>query len=94
MFKSVEELKDALHQFGYDDSIVFENPSYADAVIGISNSGNVCYCYEKMIQSLMQEDSMDEEEAIEFIDYNTIRAIPYFSSYGPAPIVVFGDFLI
>ena len=32
----------------------------------------------------MNEDSMTEEEAVEFIDYNTIRTLPYIPN---APIV-------
>ena len=33
-----------------------------------------------------------EEEAVEFIDYNTLRAIPYMGD--KAPIVVYLDFLM
>ena len=40
----------------------------------------------------MQEDGMDYEGAMEFIDYNTIRALPYASSMGVRPIVVYNDF--
>ena len=42
-----------------------------------------------MVECLVKEDGMTEEEAIEFIEYNTIRAIPYF---GPnAPIVLMNE---
>lgn len=92
MFKNVEELKDLLNEMGYNDTVVFENPSYLKAIIGISDDGALCYSYEKMVQCLMEEDKMEEEDAMEFIDYNTIRALPYASSMGVRPIVVYNDF--
>ena len=84
-----EELKELLKDMGYDDSIVFENPSYCDAVIGISDTSQVCYSYEKMIEYLVKVDGMTEEEAIEFIDYNTIRALPYCNPTSNRPIVIY-----
>lgn len=92
MFKNVEELKDLLNEMGYNDTVVFENPSYLKAIIGISDDGALCYSYEKMVQCLMEEDKMEEEDAMEFIDYNTIRALSYASSMGVRPIVVYNDF--
>lgn len=92
MFKDVKELKDLLSELGYEDTVVFENPSYLNAIIGISDAGGLCYSYEKMIQCLMEEDKMDYEEAMEFIDYNTVRALPYASTWGNRPIIVYNDF--
>ena len=92
MFKDVKELKVLLNDLGYKDTVVFENPSYLKAIIGLSDDGALCYSYEKMIECLMEEDGMDYEGAMEFIDYNTIRALPYASSMGIRPIVVYNDF--
>lgn len=85
----IELLKELLSNDGYEDSVLFENPSYETAVIGISDTGQVCYSYNKMVEYLMKTDEMTEEDAIDFIDYNTIRALPYASSYGNRPIVVY-----
>lgn len=82
LFENVEELKELLNDLGYKDTVVFEKPSYLKAIIGLSDDGALCYSYEKMIEWLMQEDGMDYEGAMEFIDYNTIRALPYASSMG------------
>lgn len=92
LFKDVKELKDLLNDLGYEETVVFENPSYLKAIIGISDDGALCYSYNKMVQCLMEEDKMEQEEAMEFIDYNTIRALPYTSSMGVRPIVVYNDF--
>ena len=92
MFKDVKELKDLLNELEYKDTVVLENPSYLNAIIGITDEGALCYSYEKMIGCLMEEDKMSQEDATEFIDYNTIRALPYASSMGVRPIAVDNDF--
>lgn len=43
------------------------------------------YDYDLMIEHLVETDGMDNDEAIEFIDYNTIRSLPYYEN---APIIV------
>ena len=92
MFKNVKELKDFLNELEYTDTVVLENPSYLNAIIGITDEGALCYSYEKMIECLIEEDKMEQEDAMEFIDYNTIRALPYASSMGVRPIVIYNDF--
>ena len=84
-----EELKEILTEMGYEDTILFENPSYCDAVIGISDTGQLCYSHEKMIQHLIKEDGMTEEDAMEFIDYNTARALPYCNPSSNRPIIIY-----
>lgn len=91
MFKDVEELKQLLTELGYENTVVLENPSYLNAIIGISDEGALCYSYEKMIECLMEEDKMEYEDAMEFIDYNTIRALPYASSMGTRPVVLYTE---
>ena len=78
--------REIIYDMGYDDSIVFDNPNFDEAIIGITEEGNVVYDYEAMVESLMKQDDMDRLEAVEFIDYNTIRAIPY--SPDPKPIIM------
>jgi len=92
---NLDEVKELLTERGYENSVLFENPSYVDAIIGVSDEGSVCYSYEKMIKYLMDTDKMEYDEAMEFIDYNTIRALPYASSLGGGgnrPIVIYDDF--
>ena len=79
--------RETLAEMGYNNSIVFENPDYDDAIIGISSDDRVVYDYDKMVECLMLEDGMSMEEAQDFIDYNTLRALPYAGNCGP--IVVY-----
>lgn len=77
-------LRDQIADNGYEDVILFENPDYESAFIGISTGGQAVYSFDKMVDCLMTEDEMTEEEAIEFIEYNTIGSIGFEGS----PIVV------
>lgn len=86
---TLEELKIELENSGYENSIVLENPSYIDAVIGVSQDGQVIYDFNKMVEYLVNEDKMEEEEAIEFIEYNTIRALPYMGENKPIILFTF-----
>lgn len=86
---AVMSKRDTLVELGFEDAIVFDNPSYDDAIIGTSHDDRVIYSFEKMVECLMKDDGMSYEEAVEFIEYNTLRAIPYF---GPnAPIVLMNE---
>ncbi len=84
---TLEELKETLVDEGFEDSVVLENPEYLSAVIGRTEDGRVIYSYEKMVESLMSDDGMDREEAMEFIDFNTVRAIPYMGE--KAPVIMY-----
>ena len=76
--------RDLLVELGFEDLIVFDNPDYDSAIIGFdANYNRVIYDFDLMVQHLMETDSMTEEDAIEFIEYNTIRACPYFGDNAP-----------
>lgn len=84
MFNDVESLKEHLCDIGCEDAIVFD-PDFAEAAIGVSDNDTVVYDYDKMVECLVKE-GMDEESAMEYIDFNAIRSLPYM---GPnAPIVL------
>lgn len=79
--------REIIEEMGHPDAVVFDNPDYDDAIIGLTGEGNVVYDYEAMVESLMKKDGIGRMEAVEFIDYNTIRAIPY--SPDPQPIIMY-----
>lgn len=87
MDKRKEELIQYLKETERDETVIFENPSYSTAVIGITEDERLIYDYDKMVEFLVETDDMNEEEAYEFIDYNTIRALPYMGD--KAPIIMF-----
>lgn len=62
-------------------------PDYASAFVGISEDGRAIYSYALMIESLMKEDDMNSNEAVEFIEFNTISSLPSLGE--KAPIIMY-----
>ena len=83
----LQKVKNALCDMGHEDAIIFENPDYAEAVVGVTDEGRVIYDFDLMVKHLVEKDDMGELEAIEFIEYNTIRALPYAGEN--APIILY-----
>lgn len=57
--------------------LLFDNPNYESAILGISDDNRVIYDYELMVEYLIEQDNMTVDDAIDFIEYNTIRALRY-----------------
>lgn len=70
-----------------EEAIVFDNPSFDNAIIGTDQDGRAVYDYDLMIAELMSDEDWSAEDAIEWIEYNTLRAIPYAGNM--APIVIY-----
>lgn len=69
-----EELGQFLVENGLEDTIVFDEPAYCDAFIGVTTCGRAVYSYTLMIRALMESDDMTEEDAEEWIGYNVVPA--------------------
>ena len=87
-----ENFRKALNEYIEDyeieeDVILLENHTYDNSVIGITEDGRLIYDYEKMIKEFMKDEGCSETEAIEWLEYNTLRAIPYMGER--APIIMY-----
>ena len=65
---------------------VFSCPSYKNSIIGISYDNRVIYDYDLMIEDLMKEEDLSYEDALDFLEYNTLRSLPYMGN--DAPIIL------
>ena len=74
-----------------ENSILLENYSYDSAIIGATKEGSVLYDYDLMIQWLQETEGFSCDDAAEWIEYNTLRAIPYMYNHGIAPTIVYKD---
>lgn len=72
---------------GFEDVLLLKDFSYDDALVGITEDGRAVYDFDKMVAWLMETEGWSEEDSIEWIDYNTLRAIPYFGD--KAPIIMY-----
>ena len=70
-----------------DGALVFDNHAYDNSIIGTTLDGRAIYGYELMVKELMNDEHWDELDAIEWIEYNTIRAIHYGGE--KTPVVVY-----
>jgi hypothetical protein len=70
-----------------DGAVVLDNASYDNSIIGVSFDGRVIYSYGKMVEEYMQDNDCDEVDAIEWVEFNTIKALPYMGD--KAPIIMF-----
>ena len=78
-----EKLLDA----GFEDVLYFVNYGYDDALVGVSEDGRAIYDYYKMVDWLTKEEGWSDIDAIEWIEYNTMRALPYMGD--KAPIIMY-----
>lgn len=86
---------------GFEDTLILDGESYDEAIIGVSHDGRLIYDYNKMVACLAKRyakqyakdgddhsDDDPETDAVEWIDYNTKRALLYMESQGKAPIIL------
>ena len=91
-----QDIFDEMESRGFEDTVILDDPSFDDAIIGITEDGHLIYNYDSMVNHLVDsyiKEGINEDEAytsaIEWISYNTIRAIPYMKSYGKEPIIAY-----
>ena len=80
--------EERLLEYGYEGVKYLIDQSYDDALIGVSEDGRAIYDFDKMVDWLVNKHGWTDEEAVEWIEYNTIRALPYFGE--GAPIIMYG----
>lgn len=79
--------EERLLEFGYEDVIIFKDYSYDDALIGVSEDDRAIYDYNKMIYWLMKKEGWSQDVAMDWVNYNTLRALPYMGE--AAPIIMY-----
>lgn len=83
IFNTVDELEEYLVAQGHEETVYFEHPSFVKAITGITDSEQLIYDYDLMIAAAMEEEGWNVEDAVEWIEYNTLRSIPYMGNYHP-----------
>ena len=83
-------LRDYFVAEGHEHAGVFTCPSYDGAIGGYTDDGAVGYVFELMADEYLSENhNSSRDEAIEFINYNTIRSIPYMNEGMVPPIIMY-----
>ena len=58
-----------------EDAVIFDNKAYDNSIIGVTSDGRVVYDFDLMVAELMKDENWTEDEAVEWIEYNTIWAL-------------------
>ena len=87
------QLKDKIADLVMDEDeldhiIVLEGNEFADGAIGITQDNHLVYSYDKLVEALAEAYG-GEEAAIEWLEYNTIRSLPYMAHVGNEPIIIY-----
>lgn len=83
-------IKEKLLDRGYEGVKLLSD--YDNAFIGITTENRAVYDFKLMIDCLINEGGFtDINEAMEWIDYNTIRALAYMGSDAPIIVYQFGE---
>lgn len=85
-----QRLLDKISEDGYDEVLIFDDDAYDYAFIGMSSDDRAVYDHDLMVKALVTFEGMTEEEAADYVSYNTLRSLPYMGD--EAPIVLFRDY--
>ena len=79
-FKTVEEVESWIEEKELQPVSYFLD--FPDAIIGITTDNALVYSLKKMVESL-ENEGMNNEDAIEYLYYNTLRTLPYMPEVRP-----------
>lgn len=65
---------------GYEDVIVFENEDYDGCIVGVTTNNEAVYSKSKMVKWYTEQNHCSEEEALEWIEYNTEGSLGFEGS--------------
>ena len=79
-FKTIEEVKSWIEEQEIQPVSYFLD--FPEAIIGITTDNALVYSMKKMVESL-ENEGMNNEDAIEYLYYNTLRTLPYMPEVRP-----------
>ena len=87
MTRQANKLDSILNSFPDEDFMLIDG--FDDAVIGVdTDCVRLVYDVSKMVEILC-EGGMDEDEAVDYFEYNVAASVPYSND---APILIYTDF--
>lgn len=88
-----EKIRELVSEY-CEESMLFDNPDFDNSIVGMTVDGNIIYDYDKMIQELVNDDNIPYDDAIDFIEVNTIRELEYRRNFynEVLPIIIDSSF--
>lgn len=72
-----------------EEVLILDDHAYDKSIIGLTEDGRLVYDFDKMVKEFAEDEQCDELDAIEWLEYNTLRALPYMGER--APIVIMNN---
>jgi hypothetical protein len=66
-----------------EDIIILEDHAYDRSIVGLTADCRLVYDFDRMVEEFAEDEGCDETEAIEWLEYNTMRAVPYMGERAP-----------
>ena len=89
--KAMDARRAALKLFmadAYGAATVFlDGPEFDGGIVGITHDGRLVYSYAKLAAALAEANGWTAEDAVDWIEFNTMRTLPYIG--GDAPVVMY-----
>lgn len=89
MMNKLKRQEQKLEDNGYDledlDVLLIDDDCYCDSLVGLTDDNRAVYDEDMMVEEFAEYNKCSHEEALEFIEYNVLRALPYY--YEKAPII-------
>lgn len=84
-----KEFRDALNRYleeSEETTVLLDNSAFDNSIIGITENGRLIYSYDKMVIEYAEDNNCDLLDAMEWVNYNTLRSLPYAGE--KAPIII------
>lgn len=82
-------LRQPLIEKEFDKSLLFEHHTYEDAITGITENGNICYGFDKMVDYLMDNLGVEQQEEVDFIEFNTVGSLTFKDGDKILPLIIY-----
>ena len=83
-----EEREWLLENGGDEKTVMFRNPSFPRSLIGVTTDGRAVYSLDQMIEEFSDDNDCREEDATDFIHYNTLGSLHLSKEFEKTPIVL------
>ena len=81
MNKQIEKLED--NGIIDEDIVIIDGDIYVDALVGVTDDSRAVYDQDLIIEALMKNFDMTYEAALEYVEFNMLRSLPYLGKYAP-----------
>lgn len=83
-----EKIKQKLedNEIDYDEIIAIDEEAFVDSLVGVTTDMRAVYDYERMAEEFSEHYGCSITDALEHIEFNILRSLPYFGS--KAPVII------